>query len=221
MNRRSIVLAAALLVATGCHKEEASPRPAPIKPIPPARTDGRLPLTDSNMNPCALSYSYPIKKWVGKGKNRHRIETGRALVGITKSLRAEGIEVSDGSPDRGGIHLMRFNSIEDGIKACNFVLDRSGYANLAIPGAIRRWCGGKSQASYVRFVLDRTGIGRGRTIKSLNRNERNLLVAAMAHWEGGQCTTVARATQEALNVEVLRCQGPAKRSPLDGGLARR
>jgi len=101
--------------------------------------------------------------------------------GNIKSTNYPGSIGSDGT-------FAVFNSMEDGYKAQENLLQSSNYRNLSMHDAIYRWAppSENDSAGYVKYVAEKTGIDPNKKMSDLTPEERSKMVHAMAAREGIQ-----------------------------------
>lgn len=93
------------------------------------------------------------------------------------TLSYSGVSGKDPKPATDGGQFLVFESPEAGFDAAKKLLKTSGYINLSLDEAMKRWSGG----GYGSEVLPRL---KGKTIKQLTDDELQALIEAMASREG-------------------------------------
>jgi len=147
-------------------------------PAPPA-----APIKKSSTNNISWDKNYVR----GANNNPTNLKYGA----LTKKYVDNGLAEKDPTPAIDGGHFLRFKSVEDGLNAAKELLNSSGYSNMAVDKALRKW----SNDSYDTGALKLKDLGT-KTVSDLNSAELETLVKAMAHWESGFKMTpiVAAAT---------------------------
>lgn len=121
--------------------------------------------------PASIRYNNPGAMWGGKHANKW---------GATNTV---GLNDGTGQGNTIGVFPTKVQGA-----AAQFDLWRIGYVGMSLSAAIRKWSGGNSSSSYMRFLNDSTGIKSTDmvTVNLLSGPKGLALMKAQAQWEAGK-----------------------------------
>lgn len=126
----------------------------------------------TNTIPASIRYNNPGAMWGGNAISKRWGAT--ANIALADGL-GQGNTIAD------------FPDVVSGA-AAQFDLWRTGYTNMTLDAAIRKWSGGNSSSAYMNFLTGKTGLTSSSmiTLALLQSATGLALLKAQAQWEAGK-----------------------------------